>query len=375
MSKDLIFTSPNMGDYNKIIFKTGMHGLQQKYILPPAITKETLELGSKYCHEMTCHAVRFAVGDLIRAVNAGANAVMFSAGLDACRFRYNWAEHKKILEEVFNREIYFFVIRHNDVPGSIRAFIKDMGLDIPENKAREILLRINLKIDLYDALTMLYQKHKLNNPCLAKEIRECFGSAIFDTENNKELAKIFKQMKKEFEQIKDIQMFDSKLNILLIGSNYDIFEPYASNGLDDLLTSLGVSCTLMLNYHSLSPFRFFDNEAAQYCRSQRPVTELIMDKIKTSLVSEEAVMRNNGFGGYGLFNLACAADAPEQGYDGIIHIYPFFCMPEIILKPLIKQKCGAAGMPVLSIVADDNNSDIGFKTRVEAFVDLMRWKK
>ena len=50
-------------------------------------------------------------------------------------------------------------------------------------------------------------------------------------------------------------------------------------------------------------------------------------------------------------------------------------MPEIILKPLIKQKCAADDIPVLSIVADDNNSDIGFRTRIEAFVDLMRWKK
>lgn len=57
-------------------------------------------------------------------------------------------------------------------------------------------------------------------------------------------------------------------------------------------------------------------------------------------------------------------------YDGIIHLAPLTCMPEVIaqnIMPFTKEN-----IPVLTIVCDELMGKAGVLTRVEAFVDLLK---
>jgi len=60
-------------------------------------------------------------------------------------------------------------------------------------------------------------------------------------------------------------------------------------------------------------------------------------------------------------------------YDGLIHLAPFTCMPEIIaenIMPSTKEQ-----MPVLTILCDEQIAKAGVLTRLEAFVDLLERKR
>jgi predicted nucleotide-binding protein (sugar kinase/HSP70/actin superfamily) len=60
-------------------------------------------------------------------------------------------------------------------------------------------------------------------------------------------------------------------------------------------------------------------------------------------------------------------------YDGIVHLAPFTCMPEIIaqnIMPSTKEK-----IPVLTILCDEQVAKAGMLTRLEAFVDLLRHRR
>ena len=60
-------------------------------------------------------------------------------------------------------------------------------------------------------------------------------------------------------------------------------------------------------------------------------------------------------------------------YDGLIHLVPFTCMPEIIaqnIMPTTKEK-----IPVLTILCDEQITKTGMLTRLEAFVDLLQRKQ
>lgn len=76
--------------------------------------------------------------------------------------------------------------------------------------------------------------------------------------------------------------------------------------------------------------------------------------------------------------LECVSDvayAEERGIDGIIHISPFTCMPEIMSQnifPAMRENCD---VPILPLIMDEQTGKAGYLTRLEAFVDLMRRRK
>jgi predicted nucleotide-binding protein (sugar kinase/HSP70/actin superfamily) len=82
-----------------------------------------------------------------------------------------------------------------------------------------------------------------------------------------------------------------------------------------------------------------------------------------------------GFGGYGLYTIAHASRAKSYGYDGIIHVHSFSCMPEIIAKSFIKRISQIEGIPAMTIVVEEISSKELFHNRLEAFIDIIRAQK
>lgn len=65
----------------------------------------------------------------------------------------------------------------------------------------------------------------------------------------------------------------------------------------------------------------------------------------------------------------------ESGYDGIIHIKSSFCTPEIGAMPVINRVCNDYGVPVIFFSFDSNTSEVGIKTRIEAFYDMIEMRR
>ena len=60
-------------------------------------------------------------------------------------------------------------------------------------------------------------------------------------------------------------------------------------------------------------------------------------------------------------------------YDGIIHLAPFTCMPEIVAQNIMLTT--KEDIPVLTILCDEQIAKPGVLTRLEAFVDLLERKR
>ena len=65
----------------------------------------------------------------------------------------------------------------------------------------------------------------------------------------------------------------------------------------------------------------------------------------------------------------------EKGTDGLIHVSPFTCMPEIMSQNIFPKMREDIDIPILSLIMDEQTGKAGYLTRLEAFVDLMRRKK
>ena len=65
----------------------------------------------------------------------------------------------------------------------------------------------------------------------------------------------------------------------------------------------------------------------------------------------------------------------EQGYDGIIHIKPFGCTPEVNAMPILQKISDETSVPIMFLSFDSQTSETGLKTRLEAFYDMIKMKK
>ena len=65
----------------------------------------------------------------------------------------------------------------------------------------------------------------------------------------------------------------------------------------------------------------------------------------------------------------------ELGWDGMVHIWPFSCMPELTAQTIIPSVTNDYSMPVLPLIVDEQTGEAGFQTRLEAFVDMLKIKR
>ena len=64
----------------------------------------------------------------------------------------------------------------------------------------------------------------------------------------------------------------------------------------------------------------------------------------------------------------------DEGYDGVIHVKPFGCTPEINAMPILKKISNDYSFPIMFYTFDTLNSDTGFQTRIEAFIDMLEMR-
>ena len=63
----------------------------------------------------------------------------------------------------------------------------------------------------------------------------------------------------------------------------------------------------------------------------------------------------------------------RNGFDGIIHLAPFTCMPEIVAENIMPST--KEDIPVLAVTCDEQQSKQGMLTRLEAFTDLIGFRR
>jgi len=80
-------------------------------------------------------------------------------------------------------------------------------------------------------------------------------------------------------------------------------------------------------------------------------------------------------GGHGRESVGNAILFAKSGFDGVIQLSPFTCIPEIVAKSILPKVCREHGIGFLTISLDEQTGKEGIRTRLEAFVDLLMAKR
>lgn len=65
----------------------------------------------------------------------------------------------------------------------------------------------------------------------------------------------------------------------------------------------------------------------------------------------------------------------EVQIDGIIHVSNFACGPDAMVNKLLELEAKKHSCPFLTIGLDEHTGQAGVHTRLEAFVDMVRWRR
>ena len=61
--------------------------------------------------------------------------------------------------------------------------------------------------------------------------------------------------------------------------------------------------------------------------------------------------------------------------NGVIHLYPLTCMPEIIAQCAFDEIQKKYGIPIMTLIIDEMTGESGYITRFEAFIDMLEMKR
>jgi predicted nucleotide-binding protein (sugar kinase/HSP70/actin superfamily) len=86
-------------------------------------------------------------------------------------------------------------------------------------------------------------------------------------------------------------------------------------------------------------------------------------------------IRTDDIGGHGIHTVGWSVLSAKNGLDGVIHLYPFTCMPEIVAQCTFSEVQDIYGIPIMTLILDELTGEAGFNTRLEAFVDMLKLRR
>ena len=353
---------PHMGNIY-IAWAAALKRLGVEPFIPPYSSKRTLSLGTKNSPESICLPYKLILGNFIEAIEGGADYVAMISSPGICRLGEYGAGIQNTLEDMGYHANYIELQLYDGIKGMFRFLTQLTGVRNPITIIRAIVFAFRkvFATDRLENLLSYYRAREIHAGDAEKAFKKGM-KLIYDADHYKDLKKAEKQATAE---IKKVQI-DAKRDVLhvdLTGEIYLVQDPFSNQNIERELGKMGVQTRRTLTVSS------FLRDA---------IIPKMFVKGETHLERAFRLAKPYLARDIGGDSLECVSDiiyANEKGKDGIIHVSPFTCMPEIMSQnffPAIRENCE---IPILPLILDEQTGKAGYITRLEAFVDLMRRRK
>lgn len=344
---------PLLGNYYVAEKTLGML-VADEVIQPPQLTKKTLEIGAKYSPESVCVPFKYMLGNFIESLEKGAN-VLFQIG-GGCRLGCYGEIQRAILRKL-GYEFEFIRLDNDHNLVNICFLVKKL---YPELSYLQIATAFYLAYEqakAIDAIEDYIRKHIgfESEKGSFEELQKAFLSALNQTTTVFEVWKVRRAFAAQFRLLK-IQKPEKPLRVGFVGEFYVVLEPFSNFFIEKELAKFGVEIHRPLTIGgSILHYLFYDRHIHH-------------------LLTDAAPYLHNPLGAHGTESVAQAVRFAKQGFDGLIHVKPFGCMPEINAMPALHRVSEDFGFPILYFSFDSLTSETGIKTRLEAFYDMLVMK-
>ena len=342
-------TFPYWGNYT-IAFKSMLEYLGLDVIPPEKTNSAAIQEGAKISPEMYCFPLKANIGNYLAAIKKGADTILMVTSLTgSCRLRYYGIIQDKSLAEAGHK---VKVVTFSQDPRDIYSKLKEVSGASFAKVSQALYFgfkELRLIEDLESRAQYLRPRSKNKG-----ETDEVLRKAFLALGKIKGLEELRHFRKNVFKRLSGIEIEKDKTppRVGLIGEiytvtdgaiNFDIEEKLGKNGLE-------VSRDMNITHHlgkGLFPWKDW--------QMQRRIMPYLQSTV----------------GGHGRDAIYEMLNCVKKGFDGVIHVLPYGCMPEVTVRPLLERIHLQSGIPFLSLSLDEQVAEAGINTRIEAFVDVV----
>lgn len=349
-------TLPRMGNIH-IPFRALFEGLDIDYVIPPANTQRTMTLATKHSPEGLCIPFKLTLGNLIEALEMGADKLLVPAGYGICRLGYYFKTQSQILQSMGYRfEMIPVGVSERKFLG-IMDIVRRLSNNAPWAK---IVSSFRFGIAKMNSLDKVERKVHQVRPVERTRgtANKIYAKAVEAIDRAQDYAGLKIAVSGSLTELDGVAQ--SKVKPLIVGITgefYVVLEPFSNLDVENELGKLGVWVRRSTFISEWTKFSLFLSPLG------------IKESNKVHRAASPYLSHDIGGDGWESVGekVLCAGK-----YDGIVHLAPFTCMPEIIAQNIMPHT--REQIPVLTILCDEQMARPGMLTRLEAFVDLLERK-
>ena len=354
-------TFPHAGEYY-VVFEYLLKSFGYEVIIPPMTSQKTLDIGTKYAPSQACLPFKITLGNIVEGIENGANVVgMIGGKTGICRLAYYSELYKKILTDI-GYEVEFLPVK---VKKEFWNKVKEHNPQLKFRDFAKIIWIFWQKLTIYESIrekSLQLRPYEVNKGDCSR-LKSKFLNELRLTDTQVDLKLIKKRIEEEFDSI-NIEKGRKVIKLGLVGEFFLLIDQFSTMNMEEFLGESGVVLKYSLSFSeffigSLSQMRFLDK---------------IMPTHNNKVFKFARTYINRPIGGHARESIGESVNFKKEGYDGVIHLYPFSCMPEVVAGAMTPKVSSDYDIPIISICLDEHTGKAGFQTRLEAFVDMIRKK-
>lgn len=353
-------TFPHLG-YCSIPLRALFAELGHEVIIPPPITRKTIDLGTRHGPEFACYPLKLGLGNFIEAMEMGADTLVMGGGIGPCRFGYYAQVQRDIL---FSLGYKFRMLVVEPPLGHARQVLT-VAREIKGRKSWLVFLRaVFLALHKLRACDEIHKVGLKLRPRVGDkaEFARAYRRALADLDSARDLRSVKRAWKAGVARMEALPRANNNPpRISLVGEVYLITEPAANLNIEEKLGNMGVEVVRHVWISEWLKINIF----LDFLRLRR----------RESAEKMARPYLNCFVGGHGQHSVGEILKALEDKMDGVIHVYPFTCTPEIVARGIMQKIAAQHGLPLACFSMDEHSGEAGFQTRLEAFVDILGQSK
>lgn len=344
---------PHMGTLTMVVEQL-IEEMGQEPITPDRPTRQTLALGARYSPEFACIPFKLCLGTYLEGLARGADTLVSGGGYGPCRAGFYGEIHRRILNDLgYDPKVIFLWPPLRKPVDFIQKLSLLKGRCSWFELAR-IIRRAWAKLSALDDLEMLTQEIRPRE--LHKgDTSRALSKSLSYLDSARSLPEIAEAREAALRELRKVEL-DREANppkVGIIGEIYVQLEPFANLYVEETLGEMGVQVqrSIYLTNYTKHDVLSTKGDLRSKKLAQPYLPELI--------------------GGHGQNSVGDVIRYARTGYDGVVQLAPFTCIPEIVAKSLMPYLSREYDIPVLTLFIDEQTGRAGTETRLEAFVDLM----
>jgi predicted nucleotide-binding protein (sugar kinase/HSP70/actin superfamily) len=348
-------TFPHMGRLY-IPLKTLFEELGIEVVLPPFNNDKTKNIGCKYSPEYACMPFKLILGNVLNSLAQGADTVIMLGGSGPCRFGY-FGHLLNLISRDLGFKFDFICLEPSSLAKDIKNFKRSAGCSYTS-----LLSSLVVGWEKLEAVDTLEKNcwSSLPRSRDREESMAVFRRAVDSITACRHIPQIKSITSECLNTLNSLAEHSRRLpRAAIVGDIYTLNESYSNQNIEMLLVD-----------RDIEPYRCI--YTSDWIKNM-----LLPWKRKEYYRRAENLSRNyleEGIGGFALDTVYHAIACANAGFDGIVHIFPITCMPEIVSCQVLRKVSGQKKIPIMSLTVDEHMEKTGLDTRIEAFAELLHSK-